>query len=377
MKVRLKPAAALVALAALCSPLAAEQIIMRNGQVYNGRIVNQTRTEVILDTPAGRVVLRKADIRRINYGPTPDDKAREEAQKREEEKKRADDKKREEDKARELKKQEEQKEADRKREADRQAELKKQQDARKQEDLKKTEEQKKREEVQKIEDSKKQQDASRNAEEMRRQEELKKAQDLQREEEKKRFTEEELRLRIREEVKRELEAAEARRRAEQARLLEEAKRPKVTRGGAFARSFFLPGWGQVYQGRRVGFFYGAAFFGLAGASLHQDNIYKARQSNYEDSARNFLLLTPFVTRLGGYAQDDAQAAGIFFLGIDHNERAFAGFQKAAQRAKLARGALIGLYVWNLADVLLFHKDQTAVGFSSGPDSVKLSFHYRF
>lgn len=377
MKLRLKLAVTLVALAAVCSPLAAEQIIMRNGQVYNGRIVNQTRTEVIFDTPAGRVVLRKADIRRINYGPTPDDKAREEAQKREEEKKRAEDKKKEEEKARELKKQEEAKEAERKREADRQAELKKQQEAKKQEDLKKTDEQKKREEAQKLEEAKKQQDASRNAEEMRRQEELKKAQELQRQEEGKRLSEEELRQRIRDEVKRELEAAEARRRAEEARLREEAKKPKVTRGGAFARSFFLPGWGQVYQGRRVGFFYGAAFLGLAGASLHQDSIYKARQSNYEDSARNFLLITPFMSRLVGYAQDDAQAASIFFLGIDHNERAFAGFQKAAQRAKLARGALIGLYAWNLVDVLLFHKDQTSVGFSSGPDSVQLSFQYRF
>lgn len=344
---------------------------MRNGQVYNGRIANQTRTEVVLDTPAGRVVLRKADIRRINYGPTPEDKAREEAQKRETERKAQEEKRREEERLKEQKKQEEQKlaeEAARKREAERQTELKKQQDAK---------DEAARQEARKIEEAKKQ-EASRNAEEMRRQEEQRRLQELKRTEENKNLSEEQIRQQIREEVKREFEAAEARRRAEEQKQRENSGQRQITRSAALMRSAVFPGWGQLYQGRNVGYFYGAAALGLAAVSHRQDQIYQARQSNYKDSARNFLLLTPFVTRLLGYAQDDFQASSTLFLGIDHNERALLAYQKAAQRAQFARGAFLGLYAWNLVDVLIFHKDQTrSVSVSTGPESLQVAFQYRF
>lgn len=371
MKARSTPAAAILVLGVLCSPLAAEQIIMRNGQVYNGRIVNQTRTEVILDTPAGRIVLRKAEIRRITYGATAEEKAREDAQKKEEERKLQEQKRREEEKAKELQKQEEKRLADeaaRKREEERQAELKKQQAAR---------EEAAKAEARKLEEARKQ-EASRNAEELRRQEEQKRMQELKRTDEHKGLTEEQIRLQIREEVRREFEAAEARRRAEEQRLRESQSEKQITRGAAFMRSAVLPGWGQIYQGRKIGYFYGAAALGLAGISSTQDKIYRARQSNYRDSARNFLLLTPFVTRLAGYAQDDFQATTTLFLGIDHNERALYTYQKAAQRAQFARGAFLGLYAWSLIDVLVFHKGQnTSAGVSAGPDSLQVSFQYRF
>ena len=65
--------------------LAAETIVLKNGQVLSGRVVGQSRTEIRLQTSAGLRVIKKADIRRISYD-TPADverRRREEAERQE------------------------------------------------------------------------------------------------------------------------------------------------------------------------------------------------------------------------------------------------------------------------------------------------------
>lgn len=364
------------------SAIGAEQIIMKTGQVYNGRIVNQTRNEVILDTAAGRLVLRKLDIRRITYGPTPEDQTRD-ARKREEQKKAEEDKKKEDQKlAEEKKKAEEdknradQKLADEKRQAE---------EKQKAEELKKIEDSKKSEE-QKAADAdrlKKEEEARKAAEEKKQAELLKQQDELKKSEEKKtdelRLTEEQIRERVRQEVQLELQKQEQRRREEERRRLEEeAKRQsQPTRSGAFFRSLVLPGWGQLYQGRRVaGFAYMGGVLGAAAVSNFQDQIYKRRLSEYHDITNTFLFSTPFVTRLLGYAQDDYQASAVFFFGTDQTQKAYNGMAKAAHRGRWARGVALGLYAWNLADVLIF-APRASVGLTPSQDGLNLAFHYQF
>ena len=67
--------------------LAAETIILRNGQNLEGRILSQDRQQVVIQTAQGPRVIRKTEIARIVYGRS---NAEEEAErKKEEELKRA------------------------------------------------------------------------------------------------------------------------------------------------------------------------------------------------------------------------------------------------------------------------------------------------
>ena len=51
--------------------LQADSVFMRNGQALHGKIVNQTRTIVKIEVNGEIKTLEKADIQRIQYGPTP------------------------------------------------------------------------------------------------------------------------------------------------------------------------------------------------------------------------------------------------------------------------------------------------------------------
>ncbi len=68
----------------MTSSLAADTVVLRNGQSIIGRIVNQTQTTVIMETDTGRRTLQKSQIRRISYGDPGAEKAAEERRKAEE-----------------------------------------------------------------------------------------------------------------------------------------------------------------------------------------------------------------------------------------------------------------------------------------------------
>lgn len=321
----------------------AEQIIMRNGQIFTGQIVTQNRTDVVLDTANGRVVLKKADIRRITYGPTAEDQKKLQAEAlRKEEARKAEEKK-----AADLKAEQERKTAEEKKAADDKAKA----DKKKAEDDRLAKEKLEKETADRLkEDAKKS--------------------------EKQQLTDEQMRQRIREEVKKELELAE-KRKLEEARRREELQRNTPTRLGAFVRSMVLPGWGQYYQGRKTpAFAYGLSLAGLAAVSRQQDVIYNRRRSLYQSSASQFLFLTPYVTRLRGVAQDDATAQVVFMYGSITNSHNYDRYKSASRGARAARGALIGLYGWVLADTLIF-APKAGVSLRSEGDALKLAFTQQF
>ncbi|MBL8021746.1 MAG: hypothetical protein JNM27_18885 [Leptospirales bacterium] len=326
----------------------AEQIIMRNGQVFTGQIVSQNRTDVVLDTANGRVVLKKADIRRITYGPTPEEQKKIQAEAlRKEEARKAEEKK-----AADLKAEQERKAAEEKKAADDKAKA----DKKKAEDDRMAKEKLEKEKLEKETADRLKEDAKKN--------------------EKQQLTDEQMRQRIREEVKKELELAEQRK-LEEARRREELQRNTPTRLGAFVRSMVLPGWGQYYQGRKApAFAYGLSFAGLAAVSRQQDVIYNRRRSLYQSSSAQFLFLTPYVTRLRGVAQDDATAQTIFFLGSITNSHNYDRYKSASGGARAARGALLGLYGWVLADTLIF-APRAGVSLRTEGDTLKLAFTQQF
>ena len=93
--------------------LFADTIILKDGRVLQGKIINQTQTRVEIQTEDGRrIVLNKEEIRRIQFGPTNKEieerKRQEELRKKQEEEKRLEELKRKEEERRleELKKQE-------------------------------------------------------------------------------------------------------------------------------------------------------------------------------------------------------------------------------------------------------------------------------
>ncbi|MBL8021286.1 MAG: hypothetical protein JNM27_16570 [Leptospirales bacterium] len=130
------------------SALQAETILLHNGGVIRGRISNQDRTSVTIETAQGRQVIQKAAIRRITY----DDARFDEEEKRrvEAERKRAEEeRKRLED---ERKRQEEKRRADEK----------KNEDAKRAEDLKRQQETKRLEELKRQEEARKQREETKN-----------------------------------------------------------------------------------------------------------------------------------------------------------------------------------------------------------------------
>ncbi|MBL8021987.1 MAG: hypothetical protein JNM27_20095 [Leptospirales bacterium] len=74
----------LLVLLLLAGSLAAENVYLRDGRVISGRISNQTRTDITIETAQGTMKINKDQIRRIQYDTQVDDKAKEEARKAEE-----------------------------------------------------------------------------------------------------------------------------------------------------------------------------------------------------------------------------------------------------------------------------------------------------
>lgn len=58
----------------ICTSLFADTVIMRNGQQYEGRIINQSRTSVTIISNGSPVTLQKSQIARIAYGMTAEEK---------------------------------------------------------------------------------------------------------------------------------------------------------------------------------------------------------------------------------------------------------------------------------------------------------------
>ncbi|MCB1138042.1 MAG: hypothetical protein KDK25_10965 [Leptospiraceae bacterium] len=86
--------------------LLADRVVLRNGQILNGQIINQNQTAVVIRTRNGVQTVAKAQIARIQYGDFPDPE--EERQKQEEERRKQEEQKREQERREEqLRRQEE------------------------------------------------------------------------------------------------------------------------------------------------------------------------------------------------------------------------------------------------------------------------------
>lgn len=55
----------------LSSPLFAHRILMKNGRVYEGKILRQSRTEMVIESDGKEITLQKSDIDQVQYGPAP------------------------------------------------------------------------------------------------------------------------------------------------------------------------------------------------------------------------------------------------------------------------------------------------------------------
>jgi len=322
----------------------AEQVIMRAGQIYTGKIVNQTRTTVTIDTAQGRIVLNKGDIRRINYGPTAEEKTREE-----------ENKKAEQAAARE----QAEEDARQKEEEKKQERIAREAAAR--------EEKERTDRLKKAEEDRRAAEAKKNSEE-----DAKKAED-------RRLSEEEMRARLRQEVREALKDEEARKQKEldDAKRREELLRSTPTIGGALVRSLILPGWGQYYQGRHAtGLIYATSAIALGQATAHRDSVYDHRQQTYNSTARTFLLFTPFYSRMLGLTFDDTTTQYIFLFGSNTNAGNYAALDKAARYAKAVRGAFIGFYVWNLMDVVVF-SPRTSISLGATGDGMRFAYNFRY
>mgnify|MGYP001795939595 CR=1 FL=1 len=268
--------------------LLADTVILRNGQRVTGKIVNQTRTTVVVRQANGRTrTIQKSNIRRITFGdaPAPDRAKQEEARRKREEE------------ARQKKEEEER--------------------------LKREEEQRKAEE----------EAAQREA------------------------------------------AEEAARKA-----AEERERAERTTFGAFWRSALLPGWGQVYQGRNIGWFYGGAFVATGAGILRYDQIYRSNRSAYEETANLFFLTSPAVFSAAGFSiSSTLQFYPLGFTLADATTRARVRAENAARWSNYLRSLLIGVYVWNLADVIIFapsDEEKISIG-PVGYDSFGMKFSANF
>jgi hypothetical protein len=174
---------------------------------------------------------------------------------------------------------------------------------------------------------------------------------------------------------------EARRQAEAREAQEAAHRSSGPhRFEAFFRSMLLPGWGQFYQGRTsAAYGFGGAFLGGLGVAYITDRRYYTRRAAYEDKADQFFYTSPLVlSSLGSSISSPTTLAPLGLLIAGDTVDARNRMQNAGRWANRARTLLLGLYVWNLVDVLVFHPTPTeSVGVSLGPDQVGFRYSLRF
>ncbi|MCE9597003.1 MAG: hypothetical protein K8S54_03460 [Spirochaetia bacterium] len=128
--------------------LMAENVYLRDGRVVSGRISNQTRTDITIETAQGTIKISKDQIRRIQYDTQGDDKAKEEARKAEEAR-RLEEYKRQQEEQRRLQEERKRQEDAKRLESDKknQDEAKRLADQKKLDDEKKREEERKRREA--------------------------------------------------------------------------------------------------------------------------------------------------------------------------------------------------------------------------------------
>lgn len=312
------------------SALLAETVYLRDGRVLTGRITNQSRTDITLATPQGVVTIQKDQIRRIQY-----DNPQQDAAKAEE--------------------------------------------ARRQEELRREQERKLQEE--RLKEYQRQQELQRQQNEKRLEEERKQREAL---DEKKRAEEEKKRLELEKQNKADPQKTtdEAKRREEE-RLKEFEEQRRLlgpTWYGALARNLVLPGWGEVYQGRKTrGLAIGSSFAALTAFTLYEGERYRKNHLNYADTTQGFLMGTPFVMRNAfNISLSDAQGISWLVLGSQQTQRSRERMQLHADRLTYARSALLGLYVFAIADVVLFKPQaNTQVGLGSSGEDLHVAFSARF
>lgn len=137
---------------------------------------------------------------------------------------------------------------------------------------------------------------------------------------------------------------------------------------------------SLYQGRSgAAFGIGGAFFASAVGMNYFDRIYDSRRQDYETSANQFFLTSPlFLSSAGFSISSPLQLAPLGFGIAQNTSAARVRMENAARWSNNFRTLVVGLYVWNLADVLLFHPapDQE-VGVSVGPGGAGMRFSFHF
>jgi hypothetical protein len=116
------------------------------------------------------------------------------------------------------------------------------------------------------------------------------------------------------------------------------KFPKLPTIHPALKSAILPGWGQYsegHKGKAALFFVG--FVGFAGALVSYENKYKSTQSNYHNSSNLTLL----------YPSDMAS------LGYFSTNKMYSDQSTYARNATIAGSLLVGVYLWNMVDILFF------------------------
>jgi flagellar biosynthesis GTPase FlhF len=182
---------------------------------------------------------------------------------------------------------------------------------------------------------------------------------------------------------------EARRKqAETARQEAEARRKKEAaykaagphRLDAFLRSLVLPGWGQAYQGRtNAAYGLGGGFLAGLGLSYYFEQRYNIARGAYEDKADEFFITSPLVlSSLGSSISSPTTLAPLGLVLAQDTSDARKRMENAGRLANNTRTLLLGLYLWNLVDVMVFHPSQTeSVGVSVGPGRVGVRYSLRF
>ncbi len=144
-------------------------------------------------------------------------------------------------------------------------------------------------------------------------------------------------------------------------------RNKITRTQAFLRSAAIPGWGQIYQNRKIpSTAYFLFFLGGIGFVAHQSKEVQAEKRDYSYKTQNYLFALYFKDSL---AQE--QTYNEMYSQRGRKER-------AGHRAEIAGGVLAGIYLINLFDVVIFHpKDNLSLRASASRDQMSIKFEYRF
>ncbi|MCR9143570.1 MAG: DUF5683 domain-containing protein [bacterium] len=222
------------------------------------------------------------------------------------------------------------------------------------------------------------------AEEARR----KRAEEARKKEEAERLQQEEA-ARKSEEEARKAEEANAQKSEEEARLKreEEARKKEAAykaagphRLDAFLRSLVLPGWGQIYQGRAgAGYGIGGGFLAGLGVTYYFEQRYNIARGAYEDKANDFFITSPLVlSSFGSSISSPTTLAPLGLVLAQDTADARKRMEDAGRWANNTRTLLLGLYLWNLVDVMVFHPSpQESVGVSVGPESVGVRYSLRF